>query len=79
MRWLFLLGVWVLAEGVGYWGLRQLGLWRRWMGWITPLTLSLFLLLWAVTALVVQSVSGKLLLSEVGGLVFYLWLTLILV
>ncbi len=79
MRWLFLLGVWVLAEGMGYWGLRQLGLWRRWMGWITPLTLGLFLLLWAITAFVVQNVKGKLLLSEVGGLAFYLWLTLILV
>jgi predicted MPP superfamily phosphohydrolase len=79
MRWLFLLGVWVLAEGVGYWGLRQLGLWRRWMGWITPLTLGLFLLLWAITAFLAKGVAAKLLLSEMGGLLFFLWLMLILV
>jgi len=79
MRWLFLLGVWVLAEGVGYWGLRQLGLWRRWMGWITPLTLGLFLLLWAITAFLAKGVAAKLLLSEMGGLLFSLWLMLILV
>jgi predicted MPP superfamily phosphohydrolase len=79
MRWLFLLGVWVLAEGVGYWGLRQLGLWRRWMGWITPLTLGLFLLLWAITAFLAKGVTAKLLLSEMGGLLFSLWLMLILV
>jgi predicted MPP superfamily phosphohydrolase len=79
MRWLFLLGVWVLAEGVGYWGLRQLSLWRRWMGWITPLTLGLFLLLWAITAFLAKGVAAKLLLSEMGGLLFSLWLMLILV
>lgn len=79
MRWLFLLGVWVLAEGVGYWGLRQLGLWRRWMGWITPLTLGLFLLLWAITAFLAKGVAAKLLLSEMGGFLFSLWLMLILV
>jgi len=79
MRWLFLLGVWVLAEGVGYWGLRQLSLWRRWMGWITPLTLGLFLLLWAITAFLAKGVAAKLLLSEMGGFLFSLWLMLILV
>ncbi len=79
MRWLFLLGVWVLAEGMGYWGLRQLGLWRRWMGWITPLTLGIFLILWLITAFLVQTISGKLILSEVGGIVFWVWLTLILI
>ena len=79
MRWLFLLGVWVLAEGVGYWGLRQLSLWRRWMGWITPLTLALFLLLWAITAFLAKGVAAKLLLSEMGGFLFSLWLMLILV
>jgi predicted MPP superfamily phosphohydrolase len=79
MRWLFLLGVWVLAEGVGYWGLRQLGLWRRWIGWITPLTLGLFLLLWAITAFLAKGVAAKLLLSEMGGFLFSLWLMLILV
>ncbi len=79
MRWLFLLGVWIASEAVGYYGLWQLGLWRRWMGWLTPLTLGIFLVLWLITALLVQTVRGKLILSEVGGIVFWVWLTLILV
>lgn len=79
MRWLFLLGVWIASEAVGYYGLRQLGLWRRWMGWLTPLALGIFLVLWLITAFWVQTVRGKLILSEVGGIVFWVWLTLILV
>ncbi len=79
MRWFFLLGVWLLSEGVGYYGLRQLGLWRRWMGWLTPLALGVFLILWLTMAFLVQTLTGKLILSEIGGLVFWVWLTLVLI
>lgn len=78
MRWVFLLLIWLLAEVGGYYGLRRLGLWRRWMGWITVSALAAFFLIWAVEALALRTLEAKLTFREVGGILFAVWLALTL-
>lgn len=80
MRWAFLLAIWVAAEVGGYYGLRRLGLWRRWMGWST---LGVFLGLaglYSVGYLFREQIgqAGVLWVQRIGGLVFLGWLALVL-
>lgn len=78
MRWGFLAGIWLLAEIAGYYGLKRLQLWRRWMSWITPLFFLLLagLFFWGRWASLPISAYKKVQLVQ--GVIFLTWLALIL-
>lgn len=82
LRWVFLLGIWLIAEVLGYYGLRRLGFWRRWMGWSTVGAFVGLLLLYGVGFLV-QGLGQHghtifLWLQRVAGIVFLGWLAIVL-
>ncbi|MEN2992372.1 MAG: metallophosphoesterase [Bacteroidia bacterium] len=76
----FLLGLWLAAEVVGYFGLRYLGLWRRWMGWLTPGVFLLSLGLYG-SALLWQGTPGErlagLFFQRLLGWIFLAWLSVV--
>lgn len=78
MRWAFLLGVWLLAEVSGYYGLRKLGLWRPWMGWITPALLLLLIGSFLAGRWMTLSLDAYKRLQFIGGGLFLLWLAVTL-
>lgn len=82
MRWLFLLGIWVAAEVGGYYGLRRLGLWRRWMGWVTGGGVVFFVALLGIGFLLRgEGHTGHAAYSyfqRISGGVFLVWLALTL-
>jgi len=78
MRWAFLLGIWILAEVGGYYGLRRLGLWRPWMGWITPAVLGLLIVSFLAGRWITLPLPTYKKLQLLGGGLFLLWLALIL-
>jgi len=80
-RWVFLIGVAVVAEVVGYYGLRRLGVWRRWVGWSTVAILLGGMGLFAVGYFWQTRPGGHafyLAIQRVGGGLFLVWLALLL-
>ncbi|MCS7298080.1 MAG: metallophosphoesterase [Bacteroidia bacterium] len=78
MRWIFLLGLWLVAEIGGFYGLRRIGLWRRWMGWITPLTFGAMVVIFLFTRSISLSPLAYGQLQYIGGIFFMVWLMLLL-
>ncbi|MCX8112948.1 MAG: metallophosphoesterase [Bacteroidia bacterium] len=78
MRWGFLIAVWLIAEIGGYYGLKRLGLWKPWMGWISPTMLGLMLSLFTFGRWVSLSVEAYKQIQLLGGGVFLIWLATIL-
>ncbi|MEN3040521.1 MAG: metallophosphoesterase [Bacteroidia bacterium] len=78
MRWIFIFALWILAEIGGYWGLRRLGVWRPWMGWITPLLLLGMLSTFWIGRWAFLPVDSYKRLQMGLGILFMLWVILIL-
>ncbi|MCS7189712.1 MAG: metallophosphoesterase [Bacteroidia bacterium] len=81
LRWLFILGIWLFAEVGGYYGLKRLGLWRRWVGWSTAGIFGLLLMIYIIGYVVMQKPPSRfslLLAQEIGGIVFLIWIATIL-
>ncbi len=80
MRWLFLLAIWVAAEVGGYYGLRRLGLWRRWMGWSSVWVFVGLLVLYGIGYGLQQGGGNKAVLwvQRLAGGLFLAWLALVL-
>lgn len=78
MRWAFILGVWVLAEIGGYWGLRRLGIWKPWMGWLTPALFLCMLLIFLMGRWLPVSVDLYKRIHMGLGILFLVWVILIL-
>ncbi len=79
LRWLFLIGLWVLAEVLGYYGLKRLGLWRRWLGWSTAIAFLLGTVLFGAGYLLQTRPGGHTLylsIQRAGGVLFLVWLGL---
>ncbi|MCS6790838.1 MAG: metallophosphoesterase [Bacteroidia bacterium] len=82
LRWVFWLALWIAAEVGGYYGLKRLRLWKRWMGWITAgLFLGLLALIgigWVTAYWLDDPREAHLLLQRISGVLFLIWLASVL-
>ncbi|MCX7606575.1 MAG: metallophosphoesterase [Bacteroidia bacterium] len=82
MRWIFLGMVWIAAEVGGYYGMRRLGLWRRWMGWSSLFVFGFSIALYGINIFSQSrgwlSHEMYLFFQRVGGILFLIWISLVL-